>query len=142
MWAGTTTDYYWGRNYRSLNDEDTLTIDSNAVWYHSLYSPSTKIESKSLGTMPVGSKKPNSWGLYDMAGNVWEWCNDFNGGYSAEAQTDPVGPDTANSRVLRGGSWCDNIDNFYFRFLRSASRASDYPDTRATLRGFRCARRQ
>lgn len=129
--AGTTAEYYWGRNYQSLTDEDSLTIDSLVVWSHN----------SAIGTQPVGSKKPNSWGLYDMAGNVWEWCNDHIGGYSVEAQTDPIGIDSANSRVLRGGSWCDQSDNFVFRFLRSAFRSSDFPDRGTSFRGFRCVRR-
>ncbi|MGA2507698.1 MAG: formylglycine-generating enzyme family protein [Chitinispirillaceae bacterium] len=137
--AGTTTEYFWGRNYPSLTDADTMTFDSNAVWFHSVYVfKNTKVMS---GTQPVGSKKANAWGLYDMAGNVWEWCNDYIGGYSAAAQTDPVGPDSANSRVLRGGSWCDQSDNFVFRFLRSAFRFSDFPDHHTSFRGFRCVRR-
>jgi sulfatase modifying factor 1 len=136
--AGTTTEFYWGKNYISLTDADTLTIDSNAVWFHSLY---IYRESKLFATFPVASKKPNAWGLYDMAGNVWEWCNDYNGEYGAEAQVDPLGPDTANSRILRGGSWCDHIDSYNFRFIRSAFRSSDFPDSRTSFRGFRCVRR-
>ena len=130
--AGTATEYYWGRNYIALSLADTLTIDSFAVWYHN--SP--------IGTRPVGSRRPNAWGLYDMAGNVLEWCHDFNGGYSVEPQTDPVGPDTADARILRGGSWCDRVDNYSFRFLRSAFRSSDFPETRTSYRGFRCVRRR
>lgn len=130
--AGTATEYYWGKNYLSLTDEDSLTIDSNAVWFHN--SP--------LGTRPGATKKPNAWGIYDMAGNVWEWCNDYNGGYSEGPETDPVGPDTANSRILRGGSWCDHLDSYNFRFLRSAFRSSDFAETRMSYRGFRCVRRQ
>ena len=92
--AGTTTDYYWGRNYPPATTADTLAIDSNAVWYYN--SPN--------GTQPVASKKPNAWGLYDMSGNLWEWCNDWYGSYSATSQTNPTGPTSGSSRVLRGGS--------------------------------------
>jgi formylglycine-generating enzyme required for sulfatase activity len=67
-------------------------------------------ESNSGGnTRPVGQKKPNAWGLYDMHGNLWEWCGDwYDGNYYKESPaTDPSGPTTVTSRVLRGGSWSD-----------------------------------
>jgi formylglycine-generating enzyme required for sulfatase activity len=124
--AGTTTDYYWGRNYPPLTTADTLAIDSNAVWYYN--SPN--------GTQPVAGKKPNAWGLYDMSGNLWEWCNDWYGSYSAGAQTNPTGPSTGSSRVLRGGAW-----NYDLVVLCAAYRCYDYPGGRYGGYGFRCVRR-
>ena len=56
-------------------------------------------------THPVGMKKPNELGIYDMSGNLWEWCQDWLGHYQPEEQTNPVGPDEGSHRVMRGGSW-------------------------------------
>ena len=64
-------------------------------------------------THPVGQKTSNAWGLYDMHGNVWEWCLDWYGDYPTGSVTDPTGPVSGSSRVLRGGYW--NLSAWYSR---------------------------
>ena len=81
--AGTTTTYYWSNS-----------VNGNYLWY---------TDNSGGATHPVGTKKPNAWGMYDMSGNVWEWCLDWNG--TLEYGTDPKGPSTGVNRVVRGGCW-------------------------------------
>ena len=78
------------------------------------------------------SYAPNAWGLYDMHGNVWEWCADWYGDYPSGSVTDPTGARAGVSRVLRGGSWYD-----YGRYCRSAYRVRSAPSDQFNRNGFR-----
>jgi len=115
--AGTTTKYSFGDSDSELGDY---------AWYD-------RISDKR--THPVGQKKPNAWGLYDMHGNVWEWCLDWHGGYPSGAVTDPTGPSSGSLRVLRGGSWLHSSVS-----CLSANRRRGTPADRLWGLGFRVVR--
>jgi len=111
-WTSTRFSYGEDPGYTNLTDY---------AWY----------EANSEGTThPVGQKLPNPWGLYDVHGNVWEWCQDWFWDHDGGTAVDPVGPETGYSRVLRGGSFFRGA-----RYCRSARRAETtpeaigYPDT-------------
>ena len=107
-----------GRLYSGSN-----TID-DVAWYYS----------NSSSMHPVKTKAPNELGIYDMSGNVYEWCSDWKGSYSSAAQTDPTGPSTGSSRVFRGGSWF-----LYAEYCRVAFRGSGTPTYSSFYLGVRLA---
>jgi formylglycine-generating enzyme len=130
--GGEDADYYWGKDYDPYpaTTADTTNINSYAVWYGNSWQYSSS--DANYGTHPVTSKAPNAYKLYDMTGNVMEWCNDWNGDYDSIAVSDPTGPDTGDYRCLRGGSWGNHAI-----FLRSSNRTLLFPDYTYYFVGFR-----
>ena len=108
--AGTTTTYYWGD-----------LMDGAYAWYDS---------NSGSKAHPVGTRLPNAWGLYDMSGNVWEWCRDWYG--TRAFGTDPEGSAWGSNRVGRGGGWYGNSG-----YCASSSRGYDAPSYRYGSHGFR-----
>ena len=128
--AGSTTDFHNGDDPEQLARVSN-TADGTAKRKHSSWN-AISAEDGHVFTAPVGQYRANDFGLCDMHGNVLEWCSDWKGDYSAAAQTDPTGPGSGSSRVLRGGSWHGNAT-----LARSAYRDVSSPDGRDRRIGFR-----
>ncbi len=131
---------YTGRNFR-LPTEAEWEFAARGGNYsrHYKYSGSNYIGdvawydgNSSNRTHPVGTKQPNELGLYDMSGNVYEWCSDWYGSYSSYSQSNPTGPNSGSDRVDRGGSWGGSA-----RYCRSSYRGNLTPDGRYFNLGLR-----
>ena len=136
--GGTTTDTYWGMDYKAtLTAEDSAKISEYAVWAGNSFKYG--YGEAGYGLMPVASKKPNAYGLYDMIGNLTEWCHEgWTSGYEAGAQTDPMGvlvDDVNTYHAARGGNWGNDA-----LFLRAANRTFFAPEYQFYFAGFRLIR--
>ena len=131
--AGTTTRYSFGHEEESLHEYGNYCDRSNTSVE---LLQDSRFDDGHDQTAPVGSFKPNAWGLYDMHGNVWEWCADFYDAkyYAVGGPLNPRGPEQGRDRVLRGGSWGNHP-----KFCRSAFRAEEGPVQRRSYIGFRIA---
>jgi formylglycine-generating enzyme required for sulfatase activity len=124
--AGTTTPFNTGSYLTNLQ--------ANYDWAYPYNGCTNTITSYPGNTEPVGSYPPNDYGLYDMHGNVWEWCSDWYGIYSTAAQTNPKGAPSGTYKVIRGGGWYNRAQR-----CRSASRMNNYPEIHNRDIGFRVA---
>jgi formylglycine-generating enzyme required for sulfatase activity len=129
--ARTTTAFHYGAALRSgmanFDGHYEYPPCGGATWY--CLNPSGTYLAR---TTSVGSYAPNAWGLFDIHGNVLEWCQDWYGTYSGGSVSDPQGPPSGSLRVIRGGDWYG-----YASFCRSAGRSLNYPARRYNYYGFR-----
>jgi formylglycine-generating enzyme required for sulfatase activity len=134
--AGTTSDTYAGALTTDSKAPDAL----NSIAWYDANSPDGytgkgfSVGGRNGGPHNVAQKQPNAWGLYDISGNIWEWCRDWYAPYPGGSTTDPIGPSAGTNRVNRGGSFGSGASD-----ERSASRAQNPPPEASAYRGFRLA---
>ena len=129
--GGTTTSLNSGKNLTGTGSCPNM-AEVGRYWYNG-GSGYTRNGGTSVATAKVGSYQPNAWGLYDIHGNVWEWCLDWYGTYPGTV-SDPVGASSGSYRVGRGGAWI-----YYAHGCRVGIRYYAYPHLDSTLMGFRVA---
>ena len=133
----------------AMNDGSSYSLPTEAEWEYAARAGSTGKYADDVGSMawhrgnsggitrPVGTKQPNAWGLYDMHGNVWEWCEDWYGDYHASNLIDSKGTSRGNRRILRGGAWIDGPGD-----ARSSFRGKRSPTERFKSFGLRVVARE
>jgi formylglycine-generating enzyme required for sulfatase activity len=135
--AGSTSDYAGDLEAMAwfANNSGAKHLDADQLFLEDRVELLNVLFNNRCQTHPVGRKQPNAWGLYDMHGNVWEWCQDWFDKYPNSYQVDPQGPSAGTVRVERGGSWSNRDVRCH-----SAFRTSDAPSYRGNDLGFRLVR--